>query len=79
MSDDPAFNAESAFASQTMAASSRAWSQTGHFTLVTSGNNCVPGGGIIIRAALSGTAAAAVNAYQAVVTIPTLPNAGQAE
>ncbi|HEY4086800.1 MAG TPA: hypothetical protein VGM43_12720 [Bryobacteraceae bacterium] len=79
VSDDPAFNAESAFSSQTMAAANRAWSQTGHFTLVTSGNNCVPGGGIVIRAALSGTAAATVNAYQAVVTIPTLPNAGQAE
>jgi hypothetical protein len=79
VSDDPAFNAESAFASQTMAAASRAWSQTGHFTAITSGNNCVPGGGLIIKAAVSGTAAAAINAYQAVVTIPTLPNAGQAE
>jgi len=79
VSDDPAFNAESAFASQTMAAANRAWSQTGHFTAITSGNNCVPGGGMIIRAAMSGTAAAAVNAWQAVVTIPTLPNAGQAE
>jgi hypothetical protein len=79
VSDDPPFHTESSFASQTMAAASRAWSQSGHFTAIISANNCVPGGGIVIRAALSGTAAAAINAYQAVVTIPTLPNAGQAE
>ena len=79
VSDDPSFNAESAFASQTMAAANRTWSQSGQFTAIASANNCVPGGGIIIRAAVSGTAAAAINAWQAVVTIPTLPNAGQAE
>jgi hypothetical protein len=79
VSDDPAFHAESAFTTQAMAAANRAWSQAGQFTAVTSTNSCVPGGGIIFRAALSGTAAAAVNAWQAVVTIPTLPNAGQAE
>lgn len=73
VTDDPAFNAESAFASQTMAAANRAWSQTGQFTAVTSGNNCVPGGGIIFKIALSGTASAAINAYQAVVTVPVTP------
>src|SRR6185312_13624548 len=77
VSDDPPFVAESAFAAQTMTAANRAWSQAGQFTAATSANNCVPGGGIVIRAALSGTAAAAVNAWQAVVTIPTLPNGGQ--
>lgn len=79
VSDDPAFNTESAFVSQTMAAANRAWSQSGQFTAAIGANNCVPGGGIIIRAAVSGTAAATINAYQAIVTIPTLPNAGQAE
>jgi hypothetical protein len=73
VSDDPPFQAESAFAPQTMAAANRAWSQTGQFTAITSGNNCAPGAGIVIRAAVSGTAAAAINAYQAIVTIPTLP------
>ncbi len=73
VSDDPAFNAESAFAAQTMAAANRTWSQAGQFTAITSGNNCVPGGGIIIRATVSGTAAANINAWQATVTIPTLP------
>jgi hypothetical protein len=73
VSDDPAFNAETAFASQTMAAANRAWSKAGQFTAVTSVNNCVPGGGIVIRAVLSGTAGANINAYQATVTIPTLP------
>jgi hypothetical protein len=79
VSDDPPFHTESPFAAQTMTAANRAWSQTGQLTAATGANNCVPGGGIVIRAALSGTASAAVNAWQAVVTIPTLPNGGQAE
>jgi hypothetical protein len=72
VSDDGAFNAESAFGSQTMAAASRTWSKSGQFTAVTSGNNCVPGGTLLIKVAVSGTAASAINAYQAVVTIPRL-------
>jgi hypothetical protein len=73
ITDDPAFNAESAFATQTMANANRAWSQTGQFTAITSGNNCVAGGGIILKLTLSGTAASAINAYQAVVTTQRLP------
>jgi hypothetical protein len=73
VTDDPAFNAESAFGSQTMAAANRAWSQTGQFTAITSGNNCVGGGGLIIKLTLSGTAGSAINAYQAVVTTQRLP------
>jgi hypothetical protein len=73
VTDDPAFVAESAFGTQTMAAASRAWSQTGQFTGITSGNNCVAGGGMIIKLTLSGTASSAINAYQAVVTTNRLP------
>lgn len=68
ITDDPAFVAESAFASQTMAAANRAWSQTGQFTAITSGNNAVGGGACVIKMTLSGTASSAINVYQAVVT-----------
>lgn len=72
VTDDPSFNAESAFASQTMANASRTWSKSGQFTAITSGNNCIPGGSLIIKAAVSGTASSNINAYQAVVTIPRI-------
>ena len=72
VTDDPAFNAESAFASQTMAAASRTWAKNGQFTAITSGNNCIPGSSLIIKVGLTGTATSAINAYQAVVTIPRL-------
>lgn len=78
VSDDPTLNAETAFATQTMAAANRMWSQSGQFTAITSGNNCIPGGSVIIKMAVSGTASSAINAYQAVVTIPrTLAAAAQ--
>lgn len=70
VSDDPSFHAESAFASQTMAAANRMWAKSGQFTQVTSGNSCVGGSTMIVKAAVSGTASAAVNAYQAVISIP---------
>jgi hypothetical protein len=73
VTDDPSFNAESAFGTQTMAAANRAWSQTGQFTAITSGNNCVGGGAVIIKMTLSGTASSAINAYQAIVTTQRLP------
>ena len=73
VSDDPTFNAESAFGTQTMAVANRTWGQNGQFTAMTSGNNCIAGSPVIIKVALSGTAASAINAYQAVVTIPILP------
>jgi len=72
VSDDPAFNAESAFASQTMANANRGWAKTGQFTAITSGNSCVPGGILIIKLAVSGTASSAINAYQATLTIPRI-------
>ncbi len=70
--DDPAFVAEPAFAPQTMAAASRTWARNGQFTRMTGSNNCVAGSSVIIKVAVSGTAASAINAYQAVVTIPRL-------
>lgn len=73
VTDDPAFNAESAFASQTMATANRTWSKTGQFTAMSSGNNCIAGSQVTIKLAVSGTAGSNINAYQAVVTIPTLP------
>jgi len=73
VSDDPSFNAESAFATQTMAAANRMWAQNGQFTAITSGNNCIAGSSILIKVAVSGTASSNINAYQVVLTIPRLP------
>lgn len=80
--DDLSFNTESAFSTQTMASANKTWwspntSPGTQMTAVTSGNSCVPGGGIIIRLTLSGTATVnPINAYQATVTIPRLLTAG---
>lgn len=73
VSDDPAFNAETAFASQTMATANRTWGKNGQLTAVTSGNNCVAGSPMTIKLALTGTASSNINAYLAVVTVPRLP------
>jgi lysophospholipase L1-like esterase len=70
--DDPTFNAETAFASQTMATANRAWLKSGQLTQVTSGNNCVAGSNMIVKVALSGTASSAINVYKAVITTPRL-------
>jgi hypothetical protein len=72
VTDDTTFTAESAFGSQTMAAANRMWSKSGQYTGITSGNSCIPGGSVIMKMAVSGTAASAINAYQAIVTIPRL-------
>jgi hypothetical protein len=55
-----------------MAAANRMWSKSGQYTGITSGNSCIPGGSVIMKMAVSGTAASAINAYQAIVTIPRL-------
>lgn len=78
VSDDPTLNAESAFATKTMATANRMWASNGQYTAITSGNNCIPGGSVIVKAVLSGTASSAINAYQAVISIPILPISGQA-
>jgi collagen type VII alpha len=72
-SDDPVSNAEAGFGAQTMAAANRMWARGGQFTAMTAGNNCVAGSSAIVTVAVSGTASAAINAYQAVLTIPTRP------
>ena len=77
-SDDPSYNAESAFTTRTAANANRMWYVGGQFTAVTSGNGCKALSTLNIKLAISGTAASAINAYYAVVTIPTQPNSGQA-
>jgi hypothetical protein len=72
ITDDPAFNAESAFTSQTMATANRGWAKKGQFTLITSGNNCVAGSTLLVKLAVSGTAGSNINLEKAVVTIPRL-------
>jgi hypothetical protein len=71
-SDDPAFNANSAFSTQTMATANRAWAVSGQLTTVTSGNSCVAGSNMIVKIVLSGTASSAINIYKATVTTPRL-------
>ena len=77
-SDDPSYNAESAFTTRTAANANRMWYVGGQFTAITSGNGCKALSTLNIKLAVSGTAASAINAYYAVVTIPTQPNPGQA-
>lgn len=73
VTDDPTFVTESAFASQTMAVANREWAQSGQFTHITSGNNCVPGSPVLVRLTLSGTAGSNINLYKAVITTPRAP------
>ena len=73
VTDDPVFLTESAFGTKTMTAASRGWAVSGQFTDVTSGNNCSGGSIMIIRAAVSGTAAAAINVYAFQITWPRRP------
>ncbi|HEY6341812.1 MAG TPA: hypothetical protein VIY49_09990 [Bryobacteraceae bacterium] len=70
--DDPSFNANSAFSTQTMATANRAWAVSGKLTAVTSGNNCDAGSNMIVKVVLSGTASSAINVYKASVTVPRL-------
>ena len=72
-SDDPSFHAESAFATQTMASANKMWYIGGQFTAVTSGNGCKVFSPIIIKVAISGTAASNINIYKAIVTSPRAP------
>lgn len=72
-SDDPSFHAESAFSTQTMANANRMWFIGGQFTAMTSGNGCKATSPVIIKVALSGTAASNINVYQATLTIPRAP------
>jgi RAB protein geranylgeranyltransferase component A len=70
---DPAFNTADALATKTMAAATRGWSTSIQMTQVTSGNNCVPGGTMIIQITrATDTASSAINVQQALITIPRL-------
>lgn len=73
VTDDPAFNSESATAGKTMAAANRMWSESIQFTLVTSANNCAPGANLIVKiTSANGTATSTVNVSKAVMTFPRL-------
>lgn len=72
VTDDPTFVAETAMATQTMAAASREWAQSAQFANVTSGNSCIGGSIVDVKAVLSGTAASAVNVAYAAITSPRL-------
>lgn len=72
VSDDPSYNAESAFASQTMATASRNWGKSGQFTAIASGNNCIPGSPYRVKVVLSGTASAAIGLNRIFMTTPRL-------
>jgi hypothetical protein len=75
ISDDPAFNAETATVGKTMAVANRTWSETLQFTAITSGNNCIAGSPIIIKVASgNGTATSAVNVYSVTMSVPRLNN-----
>ena len=69
-SDDPSFQAESAFTAQTMAAANRMWYQNGQFTRMTSANGCKAQSKVIIKVSLGGTASSNINVYEAILTIP---------
>jgi hypothetical protein len=67
------FQSEVAFASQTMTVANRQWAQSGQYTLVNSTNNCVPGGHIVYKMTLAGTASTSgVGVYSFSVTVPRL-------
>jgi hypothetical protein len=72
VTDDPAYVAESAMATQTMAAANREWAQSAQFVNVTSGNNCIAGSIVNLKIVLSGTAASAINLMRASITTPRL-------
>lgn len=71
VSDNLAFQAETAFATQTMTATSRSWKISGQLTKMTSGNGCVVGSNYILKVAVSGSAAA-ISMEKVVVTTPRL-------
>lgn len=73
ITSDPAFNTADALATKTMAAATRAWSTTVQLTQVTSGNNCVPGGTMLVKITrATDTASAAVRVTSAAITTPRL-------
>lgn len=78
VTDDPAWVAESAMGTQTMATANRMWQQHAQLVNVTSGNNCIASGTMFVKLVLSGTASSVINVSKAVISVQTLPNAAQA-
>lgn len=74
---DPAYVAEPAMATQTITAADRGWAQSAQLVRITSGNNCVPGGTIILKVTLSGSATTVIELYSINVTF-SRTNAAQA-
>lgn len=73
ITSDPAFNTADSFTTKTMAAASRAWSTTIQLTQQTSGNNCVPGGTMIVKITrATDTASTALFVTKAAITTPRL-------
>ena len=73
VTSDPSFTAADSTASKTMAAATRAWSSTVQLTHVTSGNNCLPGGQMIVKVTrATDTASSVVQVDKAVMTFPRL-------
>jgi hypothetical protein len=72
ITDDPAYVAESAMATQTMATANREWAQSAQFANVTSGNNCIAGSMVNVKLVLSGTATSNINLAWVATTTPRL-------
>lgn len=71
ITSDPAFNAADALTTKTMAAASRTWATNVQLTQVTSGNNCVPGGTMLMKLTrATDTAGTLVQFTKMVVTTP---------
>jgi hypothetical protein len=70
VTDDPAWIAESAMATQTMAVANRMWAQNAQ--LAGAMTNCVVGSTMYVKLALSGTATSAIQVSKAVITVPRL-------
>jgi hypothetical protein len=73
VTSDPAFNTADAMTTKTMAAATRSWSTSVQSTQVTSGNNCVAGGTMLVKITrATDTATTAVNVTKATITFPRL-------
>lgn len=74
VSDNPAYVAESAMATQTMTTANRMWAQSAQFANLTSGNNCIAGSIVDVKVVLSGTASTGnIGLYYISMTTPRLP------
>lgn len=71
---DPPFNSPDAFLTQTMPAANMQGDTTVQTTQLTSGNNCVPGGTVLVSITrATDTASSAVNVDKVMITMPRRP------